>query len=317
MFLDFLKKKFLTPSSFLGCDIGTTSIKIAQLSRSGQKTELVNYGLLESFGHFERANNVIQANDLKLSENETAGMLATLVKQSRFTTKHAIASIPSFSSFITTLEIPDMNSEETTKTMSYQIRQHIPLPLSEIAVDWIKVGQREDENGFLKQYVLLVAIPIEIIERYKRIFKHAGLILHALESEPLAYARSVIGSDQTPTLVVDIGARSTNITIADQGFVKFNAQIDYAGDTLTAAVARGLDISMRRAEELKKQKGLLGGGGTYELSTLELPFVDGILREVDKARADFERTQRAKIQRCLLIGGGANLLGFEAYTEKH
>lgn len=317
MVFDALRKKLFSPSSFLGCDIGTTSIKIAQLSRSGQHTELVNYGLLESFGHFERANNVIQANDLKLSENETAQMLAILVKQAKFTAKHVIASIPSFSSFITTLEIPDMSSEETAKAMSYQIRQHVPLPLSDIAVDWIKVGQREDENGFIKQYVLLVAIPTEIIERYKRIFKRANLTLHALESEPLAYTRSVIGSDQTPTLILDIGARSTNITIADQGFVKLNTQIDYAGDTLTAAVSRGLDISMRRAEELKKQKGLLGGGGAYELSTLEIPFVDGILREADKARSEFERTQHISVQRCLLIGGGANLLGLESYAEKH
>ena len=316
MFFDALKKKFFRPSSFLGCDIGTTSIKIVELTRSGEQATLKNYGLLESFGHFERANNVIQANDLKLSEQETAQMLATLIKQSKFSTTHAVASVPTFSSFITVLEIPSMSDEETAKAMSYQIRQHIPLPLSEIAVDWIRVGQREDENGFVKQYVLLVAIPNELIERYRRIFKQAGLTLHALEVEPLAYTRSVIGSDATPTLVVDIGARCTNITAVDQGFVKLNVQIDYAGDTLTNAVARGLGVGLRRAEELKKQKGLVGGRGEYELSTLEIPFIDVILHEVEKARAECERLHGAKIERCLLIGGGANLMGIESYVEK-
>lgn len=316
MFFDVLKKKFFKPTSFLGCDIGTTSIKIAELTRSGDHVSLKNYALLESFGHFERANNVIQANDLKLSEQETAHMLATLMKQGKFSTTRAVASVPTFSSFITVLEIPSMNDEETAKAMSYQIRQHIPLPLSDIAVDWIRVGQKEDDNGFIKQYILLVAIPNETIERYRRIFKHAGLSLHALEVEPLAYARSIVGSDVTPTLIVDIGARCTNITALDQGFVKLNVQIDYAGDTLTNAIARGLGVGLRRAEELKKQKGLVGGRGEYELSTLEIPFIDVILHEVEKARVECERLHGTKIERCLLIGGGANLMGIENYTEK-
>ena len=316
MFFDVLKKKFFKPSSFLGCDIGTTSIKIVELTRSGEHVSLKNYALLESFGHFERANNVIQANDMKLSEQETSHMLKTLIQQGKFSTTNAIASVPTFSSFITVLEIPSMSDEETAKAMSYQIRQHIPLPLSEIAVDWIRVGQKEDDNGFIKQYILLVAIPNETIERYRRIFKNAGLSLHALEVEPLSYTRSFVGSDVTPTLIVDIGARCTNITAIDQGFVKLNAQIDYAGDTLTNAIARGLGVGLRRAEELKKQKGLMGGRGEYELSTLEIPFIDVILHEVDKARIECEKLHGTKIERCLLIGGGANLMGIEAYAEK-
>ncbi len=315
MFLDSLRKKFFQPASFLGCDIGTTSIKIAELKRSGDHTTLTNYALLESFGHFERSNNVLQANDLKLSEQETANMLRLLIKQGKFSTTRAVASVPTFASFITVLEIPSMNDDETAKAMSYQIRQHIPLPLSEIAVDWIRVGQQEDNNGFVKQFILLVAIPNEVIERYRAIFKRAGLSLHALEVEPLAYARSVIGSDQTPALIIDIGARSTNITAVDQGFVKLNAQIDYAGDSLTEAIARGLGVGLRRAEDLKKQKGLAGGHGEYELSTLELPFIDVILHEVEKVRAECERVHAAKINRCLLIGGGSNLIGIESYVE--
>jgi Tfp pilus assembly PilM family ATPase len=102
----------------------------------------------------------------------------------------------------------------------------------------------------------------------------------------------------------------------DQGFVKLNSQIDYAGDTLTDAVARGLGIGLRRAEELKKQKGLAGGGGEYELSTLEFPFIDVILHEGEKVRAECERMHATKLERCLLIGGSANLTGIESYVEK-
>lgn len=302
--------------SYLGVDIGTTSIKIVELQGGKHNPRLANYALLENFGHFERSNNVIQANALKISEDETVALLSILLKQTRFSSKSVVASIPSFASFISMIEMPQMGEDEIVKAMGFQIKQSIPLPLSDIAVDWIRVGEREDENGFVKQQILIVAIPNETIARYQAIFKRVGLSLRALEVETLSYARAVVGADQTPTLVMDIGARSTNITFVDQGFVKHNTQIDYAGDTLTQAVSKGLGISGRRAEELKKQRGIMGGPGEYELSTLEIPFVDVMISEMQKVAARLEQEVGAKAQRVLLIGGGANLLGIEHYTEQ-
>ncbi len=309
---DFFSQKH----DFLGCDIGTTSIKIVELKKKGEFAHLHNYALLETLGHFERSNNVIQANALKISEKETTKLLSLLLQKGKFSTSYAVASIPSFSSFTVLLEIPLMDESETQKAMPFQIKQHIPLPLSEIAVDWMRVGQREDEDGFNKQYILLIAIPHSVIESYKTIFKNAGLKLKALEVETLAYTRSLVGSDQTTTGIIDIGARSTNISIVDQGFLKHNTQIDYAGDSLTTAIAKGLGIQSRRAEELKKQKGILGGTGEYELSTLQKPFLDAILKEVEKVKKDFEGSFHTPVQRFLLVGGGANLVGIVPYTEE-
>lgn len=308
--------KFFKPTKFLGCDIGTTSIKLVELGRKNNATQLKNYALLETLGHFERSNNVIQANALKISERETGLLLKALLSKARFSTKDVIASIPSFSSFTTLIELPNISPEETKKTMLYQIQEHVPLPLSEIAVDWTVVGQVEDENGFTKQQILMVAIPNETVEKFRTIFKNAGLRLRALEVEMLAYTRAVIGTDKTPSVIVDMGARSTNITVVDQGFVKHNAQIDYAGDSLTVAIAKGLGINSERAEELKKQRGLLGGRGEYELSTLEIPFLDVILQEANDVRNAYEQNYQKKIQRFLLLGGGANLLGIEKYAEQ-
>lgn len=302
--------------SYLGVDIGTTSIKIVELEKGKHNPRLVNYGLLENFGHFERSNNVIQANSLKISEDETVALLSILLKRVPFASRGAIASIPSFASFISMIEMPQMSEDEITKAMGFQIKQSIPLPLSDIAVDWIRVGEREDENGFVKQQILIVAIPNETISRYQNIFKRVGLSLRALEVETLSYARAIVGADQTPTLVVDIGARSTNITVVDQGFVKHNMQIDYAGDTLTQAITKGLGISGKRAEELKKQRGIVGGPGEYELSTLEIPFIDVMISEMRKVVAHIASEGGDAPQRVLLIGGGANLLGIERYVEE-
>ena len=314
--MSFFSNIFSRSKSYLGVDIGTTSIKIAELTRGGHNPTLSNYALLESVGHFERATNVIQANALKISEKETVEMLKILLKKVKFSTTQTVASIPAFASFVTLIEMPEMNEDEMGKTMGFLIKQNIPLPLADIAVDWIRVGRREDESGFVKQQVLVVAIPNETIERYRDIFKKAGLNLKALEVEMLAYSRSIVGSDQTPTIVADIGARSTNISVVDQGFLKNNNQIDYAGDNITQSIVKGLGVSYRRGEDLKIQRGLSGGGGEYELSTLEFPFVDVIINEIRKIKDKSETESGIKLQRVLLIGGGSNLIGLDRYIEQ-
>ena len=247
-------------------------------------------------------------------EDETAKLLAELVKKSNFKTKEAVASIPSFSSFTTLIEMPIMSEVDMIKTMPFQIKQHIPLPIEEVAIDWIKIGEREDETG-KKQQILFISIPKEIIIKYQNIFKLAGLKLKALEIEGLALIRSLVANDPTPTLIVDIGARSTNIIISDSGFLKLNNFTDFAGASLTQAIANGLGISTRRAEELKKQKGLKTGGADFELSTLPQPYLDVIIKELIGAKNRYENNYKRKIERVIISGGGANLIGITEYFE--
>ncbi|MBI4993773.1 type IV pilus assembly protein PilM [Candidatus Wolfebacteria bacterium] len=310
-------KSFLGAGPVLGVDIGTTAIKIVEIvpGSSEKKPELKNYGVLTTYGHLDRPNSAIQANALKIAEKETADLLKKIINEAKFSAKNAIASISPFSVFITLLEMPVMPEADLKKTMSFQIRQHIPLPLSEVAVEWTKVGERESDEG-VKQQILLISIPNEIIRRYQNIFKLAGLNLKFLEVESLSLARALVGNDQAATLIADIGGRSTNIIIIDRGFLKANTTTDFAGASLTSAIANGLGINVRRAEELKKSKGLKAGAGQEELSTLPLPYLDAIIGEIQRVKNNFERTQGAKIEKIILCGGGANLIGISEYVEK-
>lgn len=308
-----LLQSFFGTESFLGVDIGTTSIKIAEVGQSTSGFKLKNYGLLESYGHLERLNDAIQTSSLRLFEKETINLLSLLLKKVRPSSNKVIASIPPFASFVTLLELPVMSDAETAKSMPFQVRQYIPIPVSEVAIDWVKVGEKEDASGNKKQQVLLISVPNEQIQKYKQIFKAVGLNLIALEIEGMALTRILIDGDPTPTLVIDIGSRSTNVLIADQGYLKLVAQTDYAGGTLTNAIASGLNIDIRRADELKKLRGLLGSGGEYELSTLMMPYLDAIIGEVKRLRDRYETEYSGKIERAMLTGGTAGLNGLEKY----
>ncbi|MDP2598649.1 MAG: type IV pilus assembly protein PilM [Candidatus Liptonbacteria bacterium] len=311
-------KQSVSPS-YLGVDIGTTSIKAVEV-RSGKKriAEVVNYGFLESSGYLARANQVLQTSSIKIFEKEALELLQVVLREMKPRATDVIASIPTFSAFLTVLDFPAMGPADLAKAMTYQARQYVPLPISEVAIDWMKVGESKDEKGFVHQQILLISVPQEQIKKYQRMFKLAGLNLKALEIESLSLARIFGGTDPTPTIVVDIGSRSTNIAFLEKGQLKFNAQSDFAGASLTQALAASLGINSLRAEELKKERGIVGTGPNYELSTIMLPFLDAIISEVKKARYKYisQFPEAPKLERAILAGGGANLLGIEKYFER-
>ncbi|MBI4193135.1 MAG: type IV pilus assembly protein PilM [Candidatus Colwellbacteria bacterium] len=301
--------------SIVGVDIGTTSIKIVELVRGKPVSRLVTYGILETHGYLTRPNEAIQASTLRLSEENTASYLKLVVSRAGVKTKRAVASIPAFLAFSTLVEVPTTSESEIKKFVEHQAKQYIPLPMASVAFDWVKVGERT-EAGAVKSQVLLIAIPTEHVERYRRVFAAAGLDLELVELEGMSHARALAAGADEQVLIIDVGSRSTSISVAQNGFLKFSSQTDFAGGSLTHLIARGLNINARRAEDLKKQRGLSGFGGQHELSTLMTPTLDVILNEAKRVRASYESAYGGNVSRIVLTGGGSLLVGFTEYAGK-
>jgi len=299
----------------LGVDIGTTSIKVAEIGDSKEGLTLLNYGMLETYGYLERFNEALQSSILKLSENTTADYLKLILEKSNIRTVEVVASIPSFMAFSTLIEVPQMSESDTKKFIEFQAKQYIPLPLETVAFEWIKVGERTDGNE-QKDQLLLISVPNDHVERYGKIFAAAGLKLQALELEGISLARILSQNVDEPVFILDIGSRSTSFAIAKSGLLKFSGQTDFAGGTLTQTIAKGLSISQRRAEDLKQQRGLVGNEAGRELSTLIEPQLDVILDEGKRFINNFESNYREKVARVIISGGGANMLGISEYAAK-
>ncbi len=311
-----LFNKLVSQKNYLGIDIGTTSVKMVELRHTDSILELVNYGFLESYGHLERLNNAIQTSTLKMLDQEIVDLLKILVKNSGVKTIEAVASLPAFSAFTTLLEIPTMSTEDMTKAIQFQAKQYIPLPISAVTIDWVKVGEKTDAQGNAVQQILLVSVPNEQIQKYRSIFKAAGLNLTSLEIEGLSLARVLAADEKQTVMIIDIGSRSTSVSIARDGYLKFVGQTDFAGGSLTQTISSGLNIRVRRAEDLKKLRGLKGTGGEYELSTLMLPILDVIISEAQRVRNNYEKGYNDKVEKVIVSGGSANMLGIIQYIQE-
>ena len=76
--------KFFKESSrptYLGVDIGTTSIKVVEVARGERLPQVVNYGFLDSGGYLSRANQALQTSTLKLFDREAVELLRLILKE--------------------------------------------------------------------------------------------------------------------------------------------------------------------------------------------------------------------------------------------
>lgn len=297
----------------LGVDIGTSSIKAVELTRGKQLPALVNYVMLEDQSRLLRSSGAVQSSSVKLSVPQLTELLKLTVEKGKFTARDAVCSVPPFVNFTAILDLPQMEPRELEQALSFQARQYIPVPLEEVSLQWLKVGEIREPSGTVRELVMLNAVPGEYVAHCREAFAAAGLTLASLEIEQLALIRGAVGPDQTPTLALDIGAQSTGIMVAEKGQLVFAEQADIGGDTVTQALASSLGLNPVRADAMKREHGLVGEGPGREMASIALPAVDALLGEIKKAIYTYESRfqKRLAVERVLLTGSGANLRGIE------
>jgi len=300
----------------LGIDIGTSNIKIVELSQSSGGVALENYGILETYGYLDRPNAAIQSSYFKIVEETSVDLLKKLLKSFKPRTKRAVISLPIFSSFVTIFEMPLTDEKEISRAIPFEAKKYIPLPLEELTVDWaiINDGAREAKNVSSK--ILLIAIPKDLIQRYQRIAKDVGLDVVAFELESVSLARSLLGQNKAPVLILDVGAQSTNVAIVENGYLVSNENLSTAGSEITHVIAQGLGISKERAEEFKRVKGFNVEPQETEVVNLMLPVIDYFGNEISRSINIYKEKTGADIKNVILAGGTANLPGLEQYLSQ-
>ncbi len=313
---DFLKTKH---KSFAGIDIGTSSVKIVQLGMEESRVKLEAYGLLETYGKIELLQSTLQTSSVHLLGGQVVGLLKELIEKSKVTTKDVILSVPIFSTFSAVMELPDMPYTEIEASIPYEARQYIPVPVNEVVLGWNIIGKKNKadvmgEEPVRKIEVLLVAIPKEVANKYAEIAQAAGLNLKAIELESFALSRSLIGDDLTPTIIVDIGSKVTNILVVDNGYVMLNKGLDTSGNEITRVLVNALSINFKRAEILKREIGLKAkGDGDDSVGQIILPVVNRIISEVSRVNSLYFYKSNKKTERVILCGGSARLSGLVEY----
>lgn len=300
--LAFLSRK---PSSVVGIDIGASSTKVLQLRYESERAVLESYGELRNQGYL-KIGETRGMGLARYSDADVAALLKDLIREANITTKEAVFSVPATSSFLATIPFPKMTAKEIGNAIPFEARKYVPIPLAEVALDWDILEPSENRDTM---DVLLVAVPLEIVEKFKRVSQLAGLNARALEVETFSMVRALVGRDQTPTALINLGHVATTLAIADKGKLAMSHNFNRGAQEFTRALERGLNITQDRAEAVLKDIGLSDRIEDREIASIIAPIVESLFSEIARTLNIYNRRQDRKIQKINLTGGGSNLKG--------
>jgi len=325
---------FSSNTSVLGVDIGTSSAKVIQLKGNKGKVVLETYGELSTGPYADKA--VGQA--VKLKPDQLATLLSDLMREANVNTKASAISIPLSSSLLVSIDVPDLPEEKLAKMIPIEARKYVPVPISEVMLDWsiipkysggsttVEDGASGDDNNQAKGSenntpvkkdldVLIVAIHKDTLKQYEEISKLANLETKFLEIETFSAMRSSLQNDSGATVILDLGATTSKMVIVDQGIVRVSHTINKGAQDITLSIARSLNMSFTKAEEVKREVGLVEKVGDEDIGETVSPIMEYIFNEVNQVMVDYQRKNKRTIEKTVLIGGGAMLKGLLPLAE--
>ncbi|MDB5265253.1 MAG: Type pilus assembly protein PilM [Parcubacteria group bacterium] len=301
-FLDslFTKKK---SASVVGVDIGSSSLKVVQLRRQGGGAVLETYGELALAPY--TGGEVGQATNLPA--DKIAETLRDLLHEANITTKESGISIPFSRSLLTLVELPRRDDPAQQKTIiELEARKYIPVPVSEIQLDWFIIPEPLPEGAEPPQkiQVLLVAVQNDELTLLQSVVTGSQLEASFYEIEIFSTIRSVVNEPVKPVVVLDIGASVSKVYVVEHGVVALSHNIPQGGQDVTRSIASAHGHTFSQAEVSKKTFGF--GSATdnsYERQTIELVF-SRIFEETKRAISQYEMAHKKTVSALILTGGG-------------
>jgi type IV pilus assembly protein PilM len=302
-FLDSLFKK--KPESVLGVDIGSSSLKVVQLRKKEGKAVLETYGEL-ALGPYG-GGEVGQATNL--SSEQIAETLKDLLREAKVTTKSCGVSIPFARSFLTVVSLPYSSNPKEQKTIiELEARKYIPVPASEIQLDWFIIPDDNPSSGpkpgeadrGTKVDVLLVAVHNDELSVLQKTLVDAGLAASFFEIEIFSTIRATVDETIKPVMILDVGAASTKVYVIERGVVALSHSISMGSQEITRAISVSNNLSIAQAEQLKIEKGLTEPA----FSSPEVVF-SRIFAEARRVLVQYETAHKKSITSIILTGGGA------------
>ncbi len=304
--------------SIWGIDISDHSIELMRLNK---KRRVVAYGrtILEdgiiNNGNIIRQKEIVYTLKEAIVNAKTESFIVRKDKDIK-----AIVSLPESKTYIQCFNFD--NKDGLYDKIKESIEKTIPLPIKDLYWDFITI-----ENKDKSIRVICAAVEQNTIDSYAYFLRAAGVIPIVLDVEPASMARSLLNKVYSPidknnkkqegkledSMIVDIGAKTTNITIYDNFGVMCSASsTSCAGFLFTQKIADKLNITKKEAEKIKTEKGFkMDSEITNILEKESMNIVNEIKQAIIFYKKDFNRN----IKKIIISGGTALLPDIDKFFQ--
>jgi type IV pilus assembly protein PilM len=290
--------------TLVGLDIGSRSLKAAEISESKRGPELKKFGITEiSHGAIE---------DGTINDPESvAESIRQLFKAYNIKERNVAISIGGYSVIVKKIGVQTMGEEQLQETIHFEAEQYIPFDISDVNLDFQILGQNETNPNQMN--VFLVAAKKEMVNDYVNLANLAGLNPCIVDVEAFALQNTFEANYDTAddnVALIDIGASKTSLNILKGGNSVFMRDVSLGCMQVNQKIISLIDCSFDEAEQLKY------GDNSERLSAEDLKgiissVVSDWCTEIRRALDFFYSTYPDdQIKRIILSGGGANISEF-------
>jgi len=234
-------------------------------------------------------------------------------------------AVPAQSVFARFVKLPSVEEEKIGRIIAFEAQQNVPFPIDEVVWDYQLVSGGPEEQ----LQVVLVAIKADLLEGMNAAVEEVGLrpVIIGVATMGLYNAFRYNYSDVSePSLLVDIGARTTNLLFIEPGKI-FSRSVPIGGSSVTAAVAKEFNESFATAERRKKETGFVSlGGGYADPADPDVARMSKIIRstmtrlhaEIMRSISHYRTQQQGKAPARIYLCGGSSGMPYmrEFFQEK-
>jgi len=283
----------------LGVDISSTTVKLIELSTSGERLRVESYAVISL-----PQDAVVEKNISNIEE--VANGVRNVHAQARTKNKLVVAAVAGSSVITKILSMPaGLKDDDLETQLTLEADQYIPYPLDEVAIDFEEQGPTSGRDDMVD--VLLAACRRETIDARFDAIELAGLMPKVIDVEAYALERAfaLIKSqadidDRSTVAIVDIGATMTTLSVLHRGSTVYTREQLFGGKQLTDEIMRRYGLPLEEAGLAKKQGGL---PDDYDTDVLD-PFREAVVQQVSRSLQFFFSSTDFNGVDCIFLAGG-------------
>ncbi len=294
---------------FFALDIGTTAIRLVQLSGDAQ-----HGWSLQKFAYVPVERKILEdgsaAGVRRLGETILGAM-----QQAGITTKNVAVGMPTGKTYTRVEKVDNQPEAELLNTIKYQLDKYVPMPLDEATVDYVSLGV--SPNDATKAEILISSTAIDFAEARMEMIESFGLNVVAQEPESLAMARALmpIGA-QDARLIVDLGERSTDLVMMYQGVPRLVRSIPGGFALLIRTVTSALNVRDDQARQFILKFGLAQDKVEGQVFRALDSTLESFASELNKSMRFFQSEYMNAPVNGIILSGFAGMIPFIAeYIE--
>jgi type IV pilus assembly protein PilM len=299
---------FKKKRSSVGLDIGSSSVKVAELEERPEGVSLVNRGVADLLPEAIVDGEI-------MDRQVVVDAIRNLFEERAIKNKRVASSVSGRAVIVKKILMDRLGEEDAREAIFWEAEQHVPYDVSDVSLDFQIL---KTDVGPKQMQVLLVAAKKEMVNVHSELIREAGLIPDLIDVDAFAVQNALEANyDFGPEDViayVNFGAEMTNVSIVKDGVPHFTKDLALGSHTVAEAIQREYGLSQDQAF-----KALRGEGeGAYDVPQFVQTACDDLVVTLDRALAYLKTSNEAEaLTRILLSGGSAQMQGLkELMAEK-